>query len=156
MQKCTSCKKEIEIEATKCPYCQGYQRWYKNPQYFSFLFILPFFFFVFCSSHLFDDTNFEKYEKDFSIKEQNVIVINKTKVRLITYRIKNDTKYKWRHVDYAVVSSNKEGVIAVDTGSDYSWVVQPNSDSLLTVAVKIIPGATSWSFKIKDLKSGDF
>ena len=156
MKKCKSCRKEIEAEASKCPYCQGYQKWYKNPQYYNLIFLLPFSVFLFWNTGLLNKKEFEAYKADFSINKENVVVIKNTQTRLITYRIKNNTAYKWNHINYEVVGSKHDEVIAVSTGSDYSWVVQPNSDSLLTVKIKLMPGATSWSFKIKDLRSARF
>jgi len=36
---CRSCKDETDEAATKCPKCQAYQQWYRNPQYASLLFL---------------------------------------------------------------------------------------------------------------------
>lgn len=153
MHVCKSCKKEIEAEATKCPYCQGYQVWYKNPQHLSYIFVLPVFVFIFWNAGRFGDKHFEAYQDEFSAVEENTVVLPKTQARLITYRVKNNTDYKWDRISYEVIASDNGELIAVSTGVEYAWVIQPKSESLLTVKVQAIPDATAWELKIKNINS---
>ena len=153
MQICKSCRKEIEIDATKCSYCQAYQSWYKNPQIYSFVIMLPFIIFMFWNTGLINKKSFSEIESDFTFTEIKVVDTNGSKTKLITYKVKNDTKYKWNHISYEVVSSHNGEILASITDSNYDWVIQPNSESLLTVKVAFIPNVNQWQFKIKDLRS---
>jgi len=156
LKKCKSCIKEIEATATKCPFCQSHQNWYKNPQYLNLIFMLPFFIFIYWNTGVFNKKEFEEYKTEFVIKEENTVSIENSRSRLITFRIKNNTKHKWGRINYEVIGYENDKVIAVNTGAEFNWVVQPNSNALLTVKVKYMPSATSWKFNITDLKSDRF
>lgn len=156
MIKCASCRQEIAEEATKCPYCQSFQTWYRNPQHTHVLFLLPFLGFIFWSTGIFTDKDYQNYRDGFSVSEQSVVVIPNSQTRLITYRVENNTDYKWKHISYEIAGKHEGKLIAVSTENDYGWVVQPNSESLLTAKVKFMPGATAWEFKIKDLESARY
>ena len=156
MQTCKSCKKEIELGATNCSYCQAYQSWYTNPQVYSLVFMLPFFVFIFWNTGLFDKKSFNDFESEFTFTEEKVINSNGSKTKLITYKVKNNTKHKWNRISYEVVSSHNGELLASIADSNYDWVIQPNSESLLTVKVALVPNANEWQLKIKDLKSDRF
>jgi hypothetical protein len=156
MQTCKSCKKEIEVGATKCSYCQAYQSWYKNPQVYSLVLMLPFFVFIFWNTGIFNKKSFDDYESKFTFTEEKVIDTNGSKAKLITYKIKNNTKHRWNRISYEVISSNNGELLASLADSNYDWVIQPNSESLLTVKVALVPNANEWQLKIKDLKSDRF
>ncbi|WDE11572.1 hypothetical protein [Thalassomonas haliotis] len=156
MIQCASCRQEIAAEATKYPYCQGYQTWYKNPQYSNCIFLLPFLVFIFWSTGIFTEKDYQTYRDDFSVSEENIVLMPKSQSRLITYRVENNTEYKWKHISYEVIGKHKGKLIAANTDIDYGWVVQPNSESLLTAEVPFMPGASSWEFRIKDLESARY
>jgi hypothetical protein len=153
MKACKSCQKEIKQEATKCSYCQSYQDWYRNPQNMSFIFLIPFFIFMIWSSGSFRSKNFSDYENNFTFTEEKVIKVSNSNSLLITYQVKNGTDYKWNRISYEVVSKHNGELLASMADSNYDWVIQPNSESLLTVKVGHVPNANEWHLKIKDLKS---
>lgn len=153
MQTCKSCIKEIETGATKCSYCQAYQVWYKNPQNYSFIFMLPFFIFIFWNTGLFNTNDFIDYENKFTFTEEKSINVSGSNAKLITFNIKNNTRHKWNRISYEVISKQNGELLASITDSNYDWVIQPNSESLLTVKVPFIANANEWQLKIKDLKS---
>jgi len=148
---CKSCVREIEHEATKCPYCQSYQNWYRNPQYWSQIILLPMIAFMFWNTGMFGKPKFADYQDDFSITLEKNLLIQKTKARLITYKIKNNSNYKWRSIEYTVVNKKANEVISAHQGSEYSWLIQPHGESLLSVHVPYIAGADTWQLNIKDL-----
>jgi len=156
MQTCKSCRKEIENGATKCSYCQAHQNWYKNPQIYSVVFMLPLFIFMYWNMGLFNNKDFSDFESEFTLTEEKVIDTNGSKAKLITYKVKNNTEYKWNRISYEVVSSHNGELLASMVDSNYAWVIQPNSESLLTVEVAFVPKANKWQLIIKDLKSDRF
>ncbi|MCJ8318726.1 MAG: hypothetical protein MJK12_03780 [Colwellia sp.] len=153
MQTCKSCIKEIEVGATKCSYCQAYQLWYKNPQHYSLIFMLPFLVFMFWNTGLFYKKYFIDFENEFTYTQEKVIEIKGSNAKLITFNVKNNTNHKWNHISYEIVSNHNGELLAATADSNYAWVIQPNSASLLTVKVPFIPNANEWHLKIKDLKS---
>ncbi|MBL4910858.1 MAG: hypothetical protein JKX78_12700 [Alteromonadaceae bacterium] len=148
---CKACIQEIPSEATKCPYCQTYQHWYKNPQNYGIMVVWPFLFIMFWNTGVFGNEKFPDYQDDFAVSIEKIVLIQNTKTRLITYKIKNNSDYKWRSINYLVISKKEDELITTITGIDYSWVVQPHAISLLTVKVPYVRGANSWQLKIKDL-----
>ncbi|WP_281559332.1 hypothetical protein [Thalassomonas sp. RHCl1] len=156
MIQCASCRQDIAEEASKCPYCQGYQTWYKNPHYSNWIFLLPFLGFISWSTGIFTEKDYQMYRDDFSISEENIVVMPNNRTRLITYRVANNTEYKWKHISYEIIGKHQGKLIAANTDIDYGWVVQPHSESLLTAKVPFMPGASSWEFKIKDLESARY
>lgn len=156
MKTCKSCRKEIESKASKCAFCQSYQVWYRNPQLYGFIIALPMFVVIFWNSGLFNQKNFIDYEPKFKIAVEKVISANDPRYTLFTYKVINDTDYKWSRINYQVVSKQDGELLSSMTGSDYSWVIQPNSESLLTVRVANVPNANQWFFEIKDLKSDPY
>ena len=152
MQTCKSCLNEIETSATKCSYCQSYQVWYKNPQHYSLIIMLPFLVFMFWNTGLFNKKEFSDFESEFSFNLEKIIDANKPNTILITYKVKNNTRYKWRDISYEIISKHDGELLATNSVSDFSWVIQPNSESFLTVKVPIVSNANEWELKIKDLE----
>ena len=56
------------------------------------------------------------------------------------------------HISYEIVSRKNGELLASKAVSDYGWVIQPNSESFLTVKVAFVPNANQWELKIKDLE----
>jgi hypothetical protein len=152
MQTCKSCLKEIETGATKCSYCQAYQIWYKNPQHYGFIFMLPFLIFMLWNTGLYNKKEFSDFEKEFSFNLEKVISANSPNTILITYKIKNHTNYKWNDIRYEIVSRHDGELLSTKYASDFSWVIQPGSESFLTVEVPIVSNANEWELKIKNLE----
>jgi hypothetical protein len=148
MQMCKSCLKEIETGATKCSYCQAYQIWYKNPQYYGFIFMLPFLIFIFWNTGLFNKKQFSDFESEFTFTQEKTIATNNSKTLLITYKIKNNTNYKWNNIRYEIVSKSNGELLTSKAVSDYGCVIQPNSESFLKVKISFIHNANQWEFKI--------
>jgi ribosomal protein L40E len=153
MQICKSCKKELTLGATKCPYCQTYQTWYKNPQHFSWLFLIPLFIFMFWNLSIFNHKEFSEYQSDFTVTEVKIIDSDDLKAKLITYNIQNNTDYMWDWISFEVVSRNNGELLATIADTQLSWVVQPHSESLITVEVPLVPNANEWTLTIKNMKS---
>ena len=155
MKICKSCRKQIEEKATKCPHCQAYQKWNRNPQVLGFIFPLIFIPLIFFNSGLFSDKSFLDYKEKFEVKFLNSS--SDSKHNIYTYRISNNTGYKWADLDYQFIgldSSNE--VVTVKTESEYSWKVQPHSESLLSIKTLKDSPAVKWKLKLKDLKSNKF
>jgi len=149
---CNACCKEIDSAATKCPYCRTYQIWYKNPQAWSSLFFIPFLIFMWWSTGLFKGKlEFTDYKNDFAITEVNNVLDNRNRTRVLTYRIKNNTDYKWRNINYELTSKKDDDVISIKTDEEYRWLIQPHDESMITVRIKRMSSASSWQFTIKDL-----
>lgn len=152
MQICKACLKEIKVGATKCSYCQAYQVWYKNPQSYNFLFMVPLIVFMFWNTGLLGKKEFSDYQSEFTLTIEKAIPAKNPKYVLVTYKVNNNTNHKWSDLRYQVVSKNKGEILASEANRDYSWVIQANSDSLLTARVEIVPNVNEWELKIKDLE----
>ncbi len=151
MKKCKSCVQEIDEKASKCPNCQAYQNWYKNPQYLSFIVFLPFIFYMWFSLGLFSNIKYEDYIGQFSATEVSTNKLNGKRVH--TYEIANNTDKKWNHIGYELTALDEQNkVLIVITGSIYDFVVQPNSSTLMSVTVKERINAAKWQFKISNLR----
>lgn len=153
IQICKSCKKEIPTGATKCSYCQTCQIWYRNPNIFNFIFLILGLFYVLWQIGNIGIKEFNEFKSDFKITEIKVIDSNFSNSKLVTYKIENNTKYKWDEISYEVVSRYNGELLASQSGMEYFWVIQPNSESLLTVDVKNVRNANEWQLTIKNLKS---
>ncbi|PKF54095.1 hypothetical protein CW748_16685 [Alteromonadales bacterium alter-6D02] len=156
MQTCKSCFKEIESGALKCSYCQAYQLWYKHPQFYSLIMMLPFFIFIFWNTGLMSNKEFSDFESEFSFTQEKIIDAKSKNRLLITYKVKNDTEYQWDNIRYEIISRNNGELLASESDNNYFWVIRPNSESFLTVNIQIVPNANEWELKIKDLEVSRF
>ncbi|EAR30184.1 hypothetical protein PTD2_01406 [Pseudoalteromonas tunicata D2] len=107
---------------------------------------------MFWNTGLFNKKEFSDFESEFSFNLEKIIDANKPNTILITYKVKNNTRYKWRDISYEIISKHDGELLATNSVSDFSWVIQPNSESFLTVKVPIVSNANEWELKIKDLE----
>jgi hypothetical protein len=151
MKKCKSCIQEIDEQASKCPNCQAYQNWYKNPQNYGLILVMPFLFYMWFGTGLFSNIKYEDYVGQFSTTEVSMNKINGNSVH--TYKIANNTDKKWNHISYEFTAFDEQDkVLIVITGSKYDLVVQPNSSSLMSVTIKERINAAKWQFKITNMR----
>jgi hypothetical protein len=138
---CKSCKEQIDQAATKCPKCQAYQRWYRNPQMMSLLFLLPFLAVLF--SNTFRPTNptsFANYKDKFSVSVVGENPSGSGNTTLLTVRLDNRTNKTWKRPKFQVESlDGNNKVLSVEHISEYNLVVAPNSSALDTLSLRIIP-----------------
>lgn len=155
MKNCKSCHKEIDERATKCPYCQGYQAWFKNPQLAGMIFPLIFIPFIFFSTGLFSNKSYTKFTDDFSVSLVNQS--SDKKYDIYTYEISNSTKHKWKSVSYQMKGYNDSNqVVIVESDKEYDWNIQPHSKSMLSVKTDKNAPVTRWEFEITDMRSGRY
>jgi len=155
MKKCTSCQSEIDEKAKRCPKCQSYQKWYANPQNYSWLFILPFMVFLFSRGPSFrkaeyldhkDEFTFNEISQSLDDSEDNGKVIN------FVYSVKNNSELTWQGIDYQVFGKDKAGkVIFTNSAGSYNWTIHPKSESMLTVQVRHRESIVEWEFSIKNI-----
>jgi|GEM_PF-3204332 len=156
MKTCKSCIKEIESAANKCPHCQAYQYWYKNPQILGFVFPLVFIPVMFNSMGLWFNKEYVGNEKLFEVKEISNAQGEYNRIAL-NYLIENKSNIKWHTISYEVSAFDSTGkLLFVKTGQDYAWLVQPNQSSHLTIEVDNSANAKKWNLKILDIKSSKF
>ncbi|MBU1620987.1 MAG: hypothetical protein KJ556_12015 [Gammaproteobacteria bacterium] len=156
MKTCKSCIKEIDNAASKCPYCQSFQIWYKNPQIFGFIFPLVFIPVMFYSMGIWFNKNYPGNEHLFEVKEIGISPGEHNRLAL-NYLIANKSDTKWHNISYEVSVFDAAGkLLFVKTGQDYSWLVQPNQSSYLTIELDNNLKAEKWKLKILDIKSGRF
>jgi len=145
---------EIDQKATKCPHCQAHQQWYRNPQHYGMLFLIPFLAFMFWQSSLFKSKKFTEYQKYFTVEKIKEIASDDDSKLIITYKVNNATNYKWEHLSYEIVGTDSNGeLMLTDAGSEYSWVIQPDGESYLTVKVEKNRYVSSWSLEISDMET---
>lgn len=158
MSHCKACKMEIDQKATKCPHCQAYQQWYKNPQNYGLLFMLPFIAVIFFwQSTILKSKQFTEYQKQFTVEKVKEILSDDGKRVIITYKIKNETQYKWEDLTYEMIGTDEDGdLVLTEAGSEYSWVIQPKEEAYLTVMVEKNKNVYSWDVRITDMETSVF
>jgi hypothetical protein len=139
---CKCCREQIDAAATKCPKCQGFQNWYRNPQILPLLFVVPFVMFLLWDmSRLTHSATFADYKDKL-----NVSVVDENtspNPKLVTVRLENRSDKTWKRPKFQVESLDAEGkVVSVEHVSEYNVVVAPNSSALDTLSLRITPAQT--------------
>ena len=138
---CKSCKEQIDATATKCPKCQAYQQWYRNPQVFPLFFVIPFIAFVIWNTmRLTDRVSFADYKDKLSVSVVDEKPSNDGKRGLLTVRLENHTDKTWKRPKFQIESLDaNDKILSVEHVNEYNLVVAPNSDALDTLSLRIIP-----------------
>ena len=138
---CKSCKEQIDAAATKCPKCQAFQNWYRNPQVLPLLILIPFFAYMTWNISRFGKAaTFADYRDKLSVSvvEENPSTNGKTS--LVTVRLENRTDKTWKSPKVQVESLDADGkVLSVEHVHEYNVVVAPNSSVLDTFSLRVIP-----------------
>jgi hypothetical protein len=138
---CKSCKEQIDQAATKCPKCQAYQQWYRSPQVFPLLFLLPFFaFMIWNTLRLTNPASFASYRDKLSVSVVDESRSANGKAGLLTVRLENRTNKTWKRPKFQIESLDANGkVLSVEHLDEYNLVVAPNSSALDTLSLRIMP-----------------
>lgn len=153
MKVCKACRTEIDARATKCPRCQAFQSWYRNPQDLVWLVIIPITVPTLWELWNFGGADFLAYQDQFSVEKVSDSPVDDTS-GVTTYRIRNGTKHKWQSLRYEHVGVDEKGQVMISHwGTEYGWTVQPFADALVGVEVDNKVGASSWTFRIADLRT---
>jgi hypothetical protein len=138
---CKSCKEQIDQAATKCPKCQGYQHWYRNPQAISLFLLLPCFAFIFWNaSRLTNRASFADYKDKLSVSVVDEKPSAGGKAELLTVRVENRTNRTWKRPTFQIENLDEnDKVLSVEHISGYNMVVAPNSSQLDTLSLRISP-----------------
>lgn len=151
MNKCKSCCQEIDEQASKCPNCQAYQNWYKNPQNYGLILVMPFLFYMWFNTGLFSNAKYQDYIDQFTTTEVSTAKINGNMVH--TYKVTNNTDKTWSSANYELTALDESGEVLIAlTGLEYGWVAQPKSSSLLSIKVKDPIKAAKWQFRITNMR----
>jgi hypothetical protein len=157
MKQCKSCRKEIDSNATKCPYCQGYQQWFRNPQYLGFLFVIPFVAFMMWQTNLFKSEKFDDFKNNFKVEEVKIVQSDNNKYDIITYVISNNTDLKWTRIRYEVIGYDvNDKLVLSNAASEWAWIVHQHSQSYLSAKVERNKNVKKWKMKITDLETSRF
>jgi hypothetical protein len=141
IKTCKSCRETIHFDAVKCPKCQAFQVWWKNPQYISLLFIpLPLLFFFFIPNSPFrEKPKFENFRSKISVTDSQFFFSRDNGNVEITslVKIKNDSPHKWEHPTIEVQYFNADGKL-IDTQSDkdFSSVLVPGTEQAFRFRTK--------------------
>jgi hypothetical protein len=161
-KSCTSCKEPIDAAATKCPRCQAYQHWYRNPQWITVVFFLPLLLLMFRHSPYSPTAaSFSDYKDKVlaSVVREEPPSGSAIKRSLLTVRIENRSDKKWQRPHFQIESLDSAGtVLAVEHLEDASLVLSPNSSVMDTLSLRVIPTEMVASHKvtITDLASDRF
>ena len=138
---CNSCKEPIDAAATKCPKCQAFQAWYRNPQFFPLLFLIPFFVYIFWNtSRMTSTATFGDYRDKLSVSVVDENASTNSKTSLVTVRLENRTDKTWKRPKFQIESLDADGkVVSVEHVNEFNVVVAPNSSALDTLSLRIIP-----------------
>ncbi|TDF37461.1 hypothetical protein EYS14_15030 [Alteromonadaceae bacterium M269] len=82
----------------------------------------------------------------------NLVSIKNTSRYIINANVTNKTKYKWHAIHFEVIGRLDDKVIMIKSGEDYDWVIQPDSESMISIPFKNESGEDlEWEVNIKDL-----
>src|SRR4051812_25135350 len=107
---CKCCKEPIDVAATKCPKCQGFQNWYRNPQMFPLLFVVPFIAFVIWDmSRVTGSAAFADYKDNLTVRvlDEN----GSANPKLVTVRLENRSDKPWKRPKFQVESLDADGKV---------------------------------------------
>ncbi|MEY2479167.1 MAG: hypothetical protein QOI04_94 [Verrucomicrobiota bacterium] len=157
---CKSCKEQIDQAATKCPKCQAYQQWYRNPQMLSLVLLIPFMTFVFWNtSRIVSPAGFADYKDKVTVSVVDEKPSTTGKTDLVTIRIENRTNKTWKRPKFQIESlDGSDKVLSVEHVNEYNMVVAPNSSVLDTLSLRIIPPqpVAKWRVTLTDIDSSRF
>src|SRR2546423_12907603 len=138
---CKSCKEQIDSAATKCPKCQAFQQWYRNPQLIPFVFLIPFFAFVIWDmSRMRNTVTFADYRDKLSVSVIDENPSTNPRTSLVTVRLENRSDKTWKRPKLQIESLDADGkIVSVEHVDEYNVVVGPNSSALDTLSLRIIP-----------------
>jgi hypothetical protein len=141
---CKCCKEPIDVAATKCPKCQAFQNWYRNPQMFSLVFVLPLLaLIIWNTSRVTSSATFADYKDKLNVSVVEESASANPKSSLLTVRLDNRSDKTWKRPKFQVESLDAEGkVISVEHVNEYNVVVAPNSSALDTLSLRIMPAQT--------------
>ena len=103
-----------------------------------------------------NEKEFNDYHESFSVSQEKVLGVEGSRYKKITFKITNNTDYKWSHLTYTLISRHGDELLKTLSDSKHAWVIQPNSSSLITIKVLVEAGANRWQLQIKDLYSGQY
>lgn len=142
---CKSCKEPIEASASKCPKCQAFQSWYRSPQIFSFLFLIPLLgFSYYTTSQVFHSTGYSDYADQIRV---TIVGSQESQMKsaeiFLNVEIENSSKKTWKRPKFQVQSLDGQGkVIVVENLSDYDLIIPPNGKVVSTLTLRTIPEKT--------------
>jgi hypothetical protein len=140
---CKACKEQIEQAATKCPRCQSYQYWYRNPRMLYFLWLLLLVPLFWSSSRRSTARNFADYKDQFSVSVVEENAQANGKARLLTVRLENRSNKAWSRPKFQVESLDaNDKLLCVEHVEEYRLAVGPNSSVLDTFTLRIAPAET--------------
>jgi hypothetical protein len=159
-KSCKSCKEQIDTAATKCPKCQAYQNWYRNPQMLSFVFLVPFLVFILWNtSQVTHPATLADYKDKLSVSVIDEKPPANGKADLVTVRLENRSNKTWKRPKFQIESlDGNDKVLSVEHVSEYNLVVAPNSSALDTLSLRIIPAepVAKRRVRLTDMDSGRF
>jgi hypothetical protein len=138
---CKSCKEAIDPAATKCPKCQAFQQWYRNPQFFPLVFLPPFFaFLIWNMSRMGGTPLFADYRDKLSVSVVDENASTNPRTSLVTVRLENRTDKTWKRPHFQIESLDADGkIMSVEHLEEYTVVLAPNSSILDTLSLRINP-----------------
>ena len=137
---CKACKEQIDAAATKCPKCQAFQQWYRNPQLVSLVFLLPLFALLFSNGwRVTSGATFADYKDKLAVSVVDENASTNPRTSLVTVRLENRSDKTWKRPKFQVESLDADGkVVSVEHLNEYNVVVGPNSSALDTLSLRII------------------
>ena len=155
MKNCKSCKKDIDDKATKCPYCQSYQIWYKSPQNYGLIFPLICIPVIFYISGLYGVPKYENYKGLISSTLISERIVDEQKI--LNYNITNKSNVIWNDISYIAIGYDKNGgVVVSSSGNEFRWLLPSNGSAMLSVKVSKDEQISKWEFQISSLKKDRF
>lgn len=141
---CKACKEPIDHAATKCPRCQAYQLWYRNPRMLTLLWLLPLALLIWSPfRHVTPVTKFADYKDQLSVSVVEETAPAKGTGWLLTVRIDNESDQKWRRPNFQIESLDGTGkLLCVENLNAFNVVVNPKASAVTTLSLHIIPAET--------------
>lgn len=140
MKICNACKESIAIDATKCPKCQSFQKWYKNPGLIALLPILLLFpmLSLFRSSQ--NRVEFADFKNEITVKKisQDTVLVKDEKMLNIIVEVDNQSEQKWENAVYEVRYLSESGALLnIEKKEDYRFVAAKKAKVKSSIKVPV-------------------
>lgn len=153
MKTCKHYQEQISKAATKCPKCQSFQYWYRNPQIIMLLPMLLFISFLYTMmSTRMERLDFEDFKDQITLtrlSKDTIQVQNKKMINLLV-EIANTSEHQWKNAIYEVKYLSSTGdLLTVEKDSDYQFVLSAHDKTISSIKVPVYEQYENVTFELK-------
>lgn len=147
-KKCRACRKEIAVDAKKCPYCRTIQRWWCDPFVIATVGLVSYLLIMFLFGRLFSELFSDIYDEGEPFTNySNALQISESELTfgekdcgptvVILGKVTNNSKVNWDSIHFEVNCYNSENEL-MDTAQDYDYSLTAPAESAVSFKVSFI------------------